>query len=136
MRHSPRERSSAHCRCAGPCHCDGKCVGPCPCSHTAEDLHVELHTHLDRALRCMDRIQSLEAAESVASLGATDLKFKLPDRLAKMKDKAMEKMRQMKERWSGKKKKKESEEEEEEDEQQASTKQDAPANLYLVHERD
>lgn len=84
----------------------------------------------------MDRIQSLEAAESVSSLGATDLKFKLPDRLAKMKDKAMEKLRQMKERWSGKKKKKESEEEEEGDEQQASSNQDAPANLYLVHDRD
>ena len=136
MRRSPKERHSANqaCRCKGPCHCDGQCVGPCPCDHTAVDLHVELHTHLDRALRCMDRIQSLEAAESVASLGETDGSWKLPDSLAKMKNKAMEKLKQMKERLSGKKKKKESEEEEEQDEQPAS-QQGAPANFYLVHER-
>jgi hypothetical protein len=75
----------------------------------------------------MDRIQSLETAESMASLGQTDADG--------LWNKAMEKLKKMKERLSGKKKKKESEEEEEEDEQQAS-QQGALANFYLVHERD
>lgn len=83
----------------------------------------------------MDRIQSLETAESVASLGETDGSWKLPDSLAKMKNKAMEKMKQMKERLSGKKKKKESEEDAEEGEQERTTVQPEMANLYLVHER-
>ena len=74
----------------------------------------------------MDRIQSLETGESVASLGQTDGHW----------DNAMEKLKKMKEHLFGKKKKKkESEEEEEEDEQQAS-QQGAQANFYLVHERD
>jgi hypothetical protein len=148
MRRSPKERHSAHqaCRCKGPCHCDGQCVGPCPCDHTAVDLHVELHEHLDRALRCMDQIQDLETAEPVASLRATSWPWtreqeqgshsKTPsmrERLAQMKDKAVDKLKQLKERLSGKKKKSKSGEEAEGPE--ADTVQSALANLYLVHER-
>jgi hypothetical protein len=85
----------------------------------------------------MDRIQSLEAAESAASLGETDGSW-LPDSLANMKNKAKEKLKKMKERWlpSDKKKKKESEEDAEEGEQEPATVQPQMANLYLVHERD
>jgi len=129
--HHPK-RSSAHCRCAGPCRCDGKCVGPCPYS-TAEDLHVELHTHLDGALNCVDRIQRLEAA----SLGETDWKLKLPDSLVKMKNKAMEKLKEVKNHLTGKKKTKKGEEDDDQpppEEPQA--QQGAPANMYLVNVRD
>lgn len=86
----------------------------------------------------MDRIQSLEAAESVASLGETDGSWKLPDSLAKLKNKAKEQLKDMKDYWSGekKKKKKESKDDAVEGEQDQTTVQPEMANLYLVHERD
>jgi hypothetical protein len=77
----------------------------------------------------MDRIQSLETAESVASLGQTDADG--------LWNKAMEKLKKMKEHFSGKKKKKkESEDDAGEGEQDQATVQPEMANLYLVHERD
>lgn len=86
----------------------------------------------------MDRIQSLEAAESVASLGETDGSWTLPDSLAKLKNKAKEQLKDMKDYWSGekKKKKKESKDDAVEGEQDQTTVQPDMANLYLVHERD
>jgi hypothetical protein len=147
MRDHKRHDAHQACRCVGPCHCDGKCVGPCPCNHTAEDLHVQLHAHLDRALECMDRIQDLETAEPVASLRSTSWPWtrepeqgshsrtpSMRERLAQMKSKAMDKLKHLKERLSGKKKKKKSEEDAEQEEEMP-TQASAMDNSYLVHRR-
>ena len=75
----------------------------------------------------MDRIQSLETGESVASLGQTDgLLENAKEQLKKMKEYLLRK----------KKKKKESKDDAGEGEQDQTTVQPEMANLYLVHERD
>ncbi len=96
----------------------------------------------------MDQIQDLETAEPVASLRATSWPWtreqeqgshsKTPsmrERLAQMKDKAVDKLKHLKERLSGKKKERKSGEEQEAEGPEADTVQSALANLYLVHER-
>lgn len=113
MQHSIRERK-VRCKACHSTHA-------CRCSSTAEDLHVQLHTHLDKALQCMERIQGLHDDASWGEW-AQD-----------MKEKALKKVQELRDRMS-KKKKKEDPHGSTQETQPASqpTQEEGRQNMYLV----